>query len=130
MSQDKNTFAPGVDPEAKRVKFDYIKGNFFRVIHVDGIIGGIAPAQALITMAVWNERWPIPKQAVYGLQEDGSLGEEILEDRVTRKAVVREVETELLMTIPTAKVIRDWLDEKIALYEKKLKEAEVGITED
>jgi hypothetical protein len=122
MSQDEERVAPGFDPEAKRIKFDYIKSNYFRVVHVDGIFGGNSPGHALITMAVWNERWPIPKQSVYGLQKDGSLGEEIVEDRVTRNAVVREVETELIMTIETAKVMRDWLDERIVIFEKQIEE--------
>jgi len=35
-----------------------------------------------------------------------------------RDAIVREVEVDLIMSIETAKSLRDWLSEKIDNYEK------------
>jgi hypothetical protein len=114
------TKAPGVDAESGEIRFDYIKSNLFRVIHVDGVFGGISPTQK-IHLSVWNERWPIPKQLSYKLSPEGKRGEEINEARVSRDAVIREVECHLIMDIHVAKRIAAWLGNKIALAEKKEK---------
>lgn len=111
---------PGVDIESGQLRFDYIKSNLFRVIHVDGVFGGLSPNQK-IHLSVWNERWPIPKQLSYKLTPEGMRGEEIKEARVSRDAVVREVETHLIMDVVVAKRIHIWLGEKIARAEEKEK---------
>ncbi|NQU08599.1 MAG: hypothetical protein HQ583_08560 [Candidatus Abyssubacteria bacterium] len=110
MSDKPKQAPPGVDFDAQEIRFDYIKGNFFRVIHVDGVFGGNSP-QGNIRMCVWNERWPIPQQMVYELKEGGVLGKE--KNRITRGAVVREVEADLVMDVETAKRIKAWLEDKI-----------------
>ena len=119
MTEESKKKVPGVDMEAGRIAYDYIKSNYFRVIHVDGVFGGNTPRANLIQMCVWNERWPIPKQTVFKLNPEGSLGDEITEDRISRNAIVREVEAELIFDIPGAKRIRDWLDTKISQIEEK-----------
>jgi len=111
---------PGIDLEKKRVKFDYIKGNYFRIIHVDGVHGGIGP-RGSIFMSVWNERWPIPKQTSHEISDEGTVGKEIESERVVRDAVVREVEIGLIIDIETAKQIRDWLTDKIDKIESATK---------
>jgi hypothetical protein len=116
---------PGYDEEAKRIKFDFIKGNYFRVIHVDGVYGGFSP-QGLFQMAVWNERWPIPRQTIHEISPNGQLGKEIPDERTTRNAVVREVEAQLVMDISQAKNMLEWLKEKIEAYEGEKKPPEKG----
>lgn len=118
MAQKTQQDVPGLNAKERKVRFDYIKSNYFRVIHVDGIQGGNCPGRDLIQMAAWSERWPIPRQSVFPISPEGALGEEILPERVTRDAIVREVEVELLMNIATARVIRDWLNDRIEEYEK------------
>lgn len=122
MAAEPKKTVPGIDQEAGRIRFDYIKSNYFRVIHIDGVFGGNAPRAGLIHMAIWNERWPIPKQSTFEFNPNGQLGKEIEEERVTRDAIVREVECLLIMDITNAKVIRDWLNEKIANLEKRSEE--------
>jgi hypothetical protein len=118
MANESKKKLPGIDLEEKRANYDYIKSNYFRVIHVDGIFGGNSPRVGKIQMAIWNERWPIPRQAVYKIEQDGKIGAEIPEERLARNAIVREVEAQLLMDIGTAKAMRDWLGNKIAEFEK------------
>lgn len=125
MPEDQTQAPPGVDFKAQTIKFDYIKGNYFRVVHVDGAFGGNSP-RGDIRMSVWNERWPIPKQTTYKLQEGGKLGDEIREERITREAVVREVEVELVMDIEVAKTIQEWLKDKINKAEAEIKASEEG----
>jgi len=125
MPKDRTQTPPGVDFEAQTIKFDYIKGNYFRVVHVDGAFGGNSP-KGDIRMSVWNERWPIPKQTTYKLQECGKVGDEIREDRISRGAVVREVEVELVMDVEVAKNIRNWLNDKIDGASADIKASEEG----
>ena len=100
-----------------RIKFDYIKSNLFRVIHADGAVGGISP-KATIHFAFYSERSPIPKQTVFPVNEDGTLGQEIKDERVVRDAIVREVEVDVVMDLNTANSFLKWLEEKIKLAKK------------
>lgn len=117
MQKEPKGKAPGIDNIEERVKFDYIKSNYFRVLQIDGVFGGNSPRPGIIDMAVWNERWPIPKQTVQKIEE-GKIGAEVFEERVIRDAIVREVEVMLRLNIETAKVMRDWLDNKIKGFEQ------------
>jgi hypothetical protein len=108
---------PGIDEKEKRVRFDYIKSQFFRSVHVDGIFGGIIPSGKSIRMSIWNERWPIPKQTVHEMDEKGIVKGEIIEDRISRDAIVREVEIDLVMDVECAKQMRDWLSGKLEEFE-------------
>ncbi len=128
MPDETKEHPPGVDTEKGRIKFDYIKSNYFRAIHVDGVFGGTSPS-GLIRMSVWNERWPIPKQTISELKEDGSVGREIREERISRDAIVREIETDLVMDVETAVKIRNWLDDKVKNLLKVKTQSEDGGTE-
>jgi hypothetical protein len=117
MEEKPKIKAPGIDEEKKEIRFDFIKSNFFRVLHVDGIYGGLPPGGGhFIEMAVWNERWPIPKQVVYELNPDRSVGKEI--EKHSRDAIVREVEAQLIIDIEVAKKVRDWLTTRINDYDE------------
>jgi hypothetical protein len=99
-----------VIPES--VSFEYIKSNLFRVIRVDGVHGGVTPKANAIQMAFFNERQPIPKKEVYSIDmKHGGLGE--MKEKDSRHCIVREVEIETIMDVETAKVLRDWLNDKI-----------------
>jgi hypothetical protein len=101
-------------PPQVKVNFNYIKSNQFRVIHADGIHGGITP-KGNIQMALYSERQPIPQEESYQLLPSGQLGP--LVDRKQRNAIIREVEVEVLMDISVAKALKDWLQEHIETSE-------------
>ena len=94
------------------VQFDYIKTPDFRNIHVDGVHGGVAPS-GFLNMVVFSTRKAIPQQITNLIQEDGTLGSEIRDQRVSRTALVRDLEANLIMSLPSAVVLRDWLSQKI-----------------
>jgi hypothetical protein len=98
---------------ALELAFEFIKGNYFRVIHVDGAWGGMAPSGRNIHMALFNERRPIPTEVVHPISAAGALGPEIGAKRRSRTGMVREVEVELVMALETAISIHTWLGEKI-----------------
>lgn len=106
---------PSESQKPETVKFDYIKSNQFRVVHVDGVHGGVSPNGRLVQMAIFSERAPIPKREEFRL-DAGKLGDKIKTEQ--RDAIVREVEVELLMSIDTAKSICAWMDERIKLIER------------
>jgi len=105
QTSGKNT----ADPE---ITFNYIKSPHFRVIHVDGAIGGITPNK-LIYLSAYNERPAIPQQTTHILKPDGTLGAEIPEKKVSRPGFVRELEVNLLMDRTTALAVRDWITERV-----------------
>lgn len=97
-----------------RVKFHFIKSPFFRVVHVDGVYGGITP-HGYIHMAVFNERSAIPQLVEHELK-DRQVGPEI--DRVSKEGIVREIESDLLFDVETARSLAGWLTSKIEEVEK------------
>lgn len=98
-----------------RISFDYVKGNFFRVIHVDGAIGGITPGADGLHFSLFSERAAIPLRVTHEV-ENGHLGKEV--DRQVRDAVIREVEVTVTMDVGTAVSFHKWLTEKIEELKK------------
>lgn len=93
----------------------YIKGNYFRAIHIDGAFGG-PTGNGFICMSVFNERHPIPQQTGHFI--DGiSVGDEAPEARVSKDGIIREMEAALYMSVPTARRIVEWLSRKIVQAE-------------
>jgi hypothetical protein len=105
----------------KEIRFDYLKSSLFRVVHADGAFGGPTPRGG-VHIAFWNERAPIPNQVVHLVTPDGKLGEEDRAKRVTRDAIIREVEVGVTMSLPAAKSFLAWLQDKIKVAEEVLEE--------
>jgi hypothetical protein len=94
-----------------QVRFDFIKSNYFRSVHADGIWGGIT-GHLDLAMAFYSERPAIPQQITVPI-ENGKLGNEIESKRVGRDAVIRDVEVTVTMNVEVARSFRQWLDERI-----------------
>ena len=77
-----NATSPKPESPSDRVRFDYIKSAAFRVIHADGVVGGVTP-RLDVHMDFWSERFPIPQQVVHAVNSDGTLGDEIKAERQT-----------------------------------------------
>jgi hypothetical protein len=99
-------------PVPEKIKFDYIKGNLFRTARADGAWAGTNGFSDLV-LSFYSERTPIPKQTVHRLTEQHTLGDEILEERVSRDAVVREVEISVSMSLDVAKALSTLLSQQI-----------------
>ena len=122
MSEKKESISPpGIDKERERIYFDYIKSNYFRTVYVNGIFGGLSPQGDVINMSVYTERWPLPKQVVHKL-ENSLCKDEIREERITRNAIVREIDVNLVITIEQAISMKEWLEEKISEHKKETQE--------
>jgi len=84
------------------IKFYYRKGNFFRVIHADGVVGGATPERAVFA-ALYNQRSPIPRSVTQAICPDGTLGDEL--DRKSKQGIFREIEIGIVMTPKAAEEI-------------------------
>jgi hypothetical protein len=105
---------------SRRLRFHYIKSNFFRVVHMDGALGGLTP-RGYIHCAIYNERAAVPLVTEYKLVDDVLSGEEPIEGKV---GMVRELEVDLMMSRPVAEELRNWLTDRIKEYDKRLAETE------
>jgi len=99
-----------------RIAFEYIKSNSFRVMHADGVHGGVSP-RLDIHMAVFTERAPFPKEIYHFLKPDGMLGAEDFPNRKGRKGFIREIDADIIMDVQVAKVLVTWLNDKIKQVE-------------
>jgi hypothetical protein len=95
------------------VQFEFLKSNFFRVIHVDGAFGGLSPNGRTIHLAVFSERRAIPTRTVHPIGDGGKLGNEARDRREGSKGFVRELEADLTMDLATAISVQRWLVGKI-----------------
>lgn len=108
--------SPGTgDPSG--LLFTYQKGQHFRMIHVDGAHGGLAPSGRYIHMALYSERRSIPKEQVFPFAQDGSLGGEPIRTQDIG-GVFREVEACAVMDVVVARAIHKWLGDRIDEYER------------
>lgn len=123
MTESELTSFPDENQPPKRVTFNYIKSNFFRVLHVDGVTGGVMPSSD-IYMNLYSERFSIPKKLVYELDSEGSLAHEIVEERDDLDSVIREIDVSAVISIETAKELVEWLQSMIALAEGEEEEQE------
>ena len=87
-------------PTRARVQFDFIKSQAFRVIHVDGIWGGVRPDLSF-HLNLYNERHSIPQSVTIDFDPDDVDAEQFVEVQ-NREAVIREVEVCAIMDLETA----------------------------
>jgi hypothetical protein len=121
MPDSPTSMRPTFPPSGDKIKFYYEKGNFFRVIHVDGAVGGLTPTLDVF-LSIYNQRAPIPQVSVQKVAPSGQLGEELMEERVQKDGVFREVEVGLVMNLNVARALQQWLTEKIELAEKTMQQ--------
>ena len=116
-------------PEQTKICFNYIKSNHFRVVHCDGAIGTPTP-QGNIAASFFSERLPIPQQTTQMLEPDGKLSTELLDQRVQRDGIVREVEVEMVMSAEVAESVAKWLTDRVAAIRRIAANADAVVKED
>src|SRR6476646_1778476 len=88
------------EAQALEIPIYYVKSNYYRVIHMDGIYGGGAPTIGNIVMTVFSHRLPLPEKAV-----NDASGREIAEKRIVKFGIENELEVSLVMELNTAKLM-------------------------
>jgi len=97
------------------VKFHYLKSNLFRVIHVDGAIGGVTPTRNIF-VSVFSQRGALPRFIEQGVLPDGKLGAEVA--REGKEGIVREMEIGLTISQDVAKDLAQFLLDQVKLLEQ------------
>lgn len=113
MSENELPSEQNSDGIPERIKFQFVKSNLFRVIHVDAVWGAITPGSDGINMNLCSQRFPIPQQVVYELKPDGSLEKEISEETIQPDDIEWEVEISAIMSIETANTLIEWLQNMV-----------------
>jgi hypothetical protein len=72
-------------------------------------------------VAFYSERRAIPELVVHSVKSDGTLGDEIPEERKVKPGVIRDVDFGIMMDPAVAQSLHQWLGEVISEF-NKLKE--------
>jgi hypothetical protein len=110
----------GSGQSARRIAYDYIKSQIFRVIRADGAIGGITPT-GHIHFALYSERRAIPRREVYEVKGKASL-QKIDSETVSRDSFVREMDVDVIVNVDTAESLGLWLLDRV----KQIRERNAG----
>lgn len=94
------------------IKFYYEKGNFFRVIHVDGAVGGMTPSREVF-VSLFSQRSALPKSIELAVSPEGKLGAEISRDG--KEGIFREMEIGVVMSAHAANDLAQFLLEQVKL---------------
>lgn len=111
MSDEIKTVTEGTAPQ--QFPFRFSKSHFHRVIHADGVYGGSTPTPGNIILHIYSHMLPIPEQGA----NDGK-GNEMIDKRVIKPGIEREIEVSVVMNLVLAKSTRDWLDSRIKYTEE------------
>ncbi|HEX5244782.1 MAG TPA: hypothetical protein VFW23_16075 [Tepidisphaeraceae bacterium] len=117
MAETENQKAPeGSAGNSPKFVFNYIKSNYFRVIHGAGALGSVSFDGLSVRMAIYTERVPIPLMQVWEGDEKGELIK--LVNTTGREGIVREVETEIVMSVDVARGLSKWLSDQVRVAEE------------
>ena len=102
--------------QVSRVRTTFVNSNLHRVIHADGIWGGISP-HAGIRMAVYSEAAQDPESVLYDVSksapvEIGRVEASEVEEGV--KQITRVIEADIIISLAVAESLHRWLGEKIS----------------
>ncbi len=108
-------------PATNEVAVDYIKAPDFRVVWADGVVGSLTP-NGVIHFALYAERQAIPRRQVFKIEpvgeSIGALGAEIVEKRISRGSIVREMACDVFLTPQVAESLAKWLLDQAAEYKR------------
>jgi len=93
-------------PPPGAVRFFYEKCKYFRVAHVDGVIGGLTPTRDIF-VSVYSQRVALPQTIDQQISPDGKLGAVI--DKSGKDGIFREMEIGLVMSPEVANQIAEFL---------------------
>lgn len=93
-------------PAAGTIRFFYEKGKYFRVVHVDGVIGGLTPTRDIF-VSIYSQRVALPQTIDQKISPDGKLGAVI--DKSGKDGIFREMEIGLVMSPEVANQIAEFL---------------------
>jgi hypothetical protein len=113
------TEAKGDDRSVRKVRFNYVKSNLFRVIHTDGATSSLNP-NGNITISLYSQRFSIPEEMTFELDEEGEILEEVVlgieRAETIDTNIVREIDIIAVMNLETAVELVSQIQDIIAEY--------------
>ena len=95
--------------------FEFHRSNLFRIVHADGVFGGVTP-NGYVMMSFFSQVAPTPTKVTH--EFDGKkLGPETSRD--VSQHIQRELEVGVIVDLTIAKSLFDWLKEKIDMLERE-----------
>ena len=119
MNEDEFLLNKNQDETPDKVKLKFVKSNLFRVIHVDSIWGGLTPNGDGININLCSQRFPIPQEVVYEINQEGGFEKEISEERIQNDDLEWEVEVSAIMDMETAQTLIKWLQNMVEQSENE-----------
>lgn len=111
------------ETELESIDIHYVKAPQYRTIQVDGVYGGPVP-NGTVSIAIYNERRPLPRTVSVPVLENGTLNESASSLVDGKEGVVRHVEAQLSVNAKTAVKIAKWLIEKAEHLDPQVLESE------
>ena len=101
-------------PDATPTTIDYhnLPSRHFRVLHADGAFGGPTPNGRQIQFVFYSERPSIPsvvRHALTPVKQGLSVGGEIIDARISKGGIEREMEADVRMDLDAARNFHRWL---------------------
>jgi len=107
----------------KKFTFKYVIPEHLRDCYVNGAWGGVTPRKE-IHLHLYSERLPIPKEIIYDINKDGTIGKK--EAQIKGGDMVRLIQSSVIMDVGAAVAIRDWLNRMIEAAEGPKKAKKKG----
>jgi hypothetical protein len=98
------------------IRVHHLNSNFFRVVHADGVWCSVN-AERQIHAAFYSERFPIPTSVFLCLDDNGVVTGEDFSKRRAKKDWIREMEVEVVLSVPAAKAVVETLQNFIKVAE-------------
>jgi hypothetical protein len=103
----------------ERVEFKYVFADDYNPVYANGAFGGATP-RGEVAVNFFVERPAIPYSQTFRLDASGVLGPEVERSPGHEHTVmVRYISTGVVMSLASAKLIRDWLARQIAILETR-----------
>lgn len=99
-----------------RITFNYQKADKYKNYHIDGVYGGLLPT-GNIWFDVFIEKGLVPDCSIFEVDGETGRSNEIESSPDTKNKLLRELQSGFTMSLSTAKIVKEWLDEKIRAAE-------------
>jgi hypothetical protein len=104
------------EQEARKLTFKYVFPEGLKDLYINGVYGGLT-FDNKITMHLFSERLPIPKEETHRITPEGTLGDKI--EVKTGGDAIRLIQCSAIMEPTTAQVLINWLQEKLDFLSKE-----------
>lgn len=116
-NQSDNQTQDPASPDRGKIQFTYLRSQYYREVIINGAHGGITPSGE-IHLGLYSEYRPYPKEEIYTILEDGTIGTKLSQEMPTDGVLahlVREIEIGVTLNLSAAISLATWLQKKIEL---------------